>query len=88
VNSCATFLTVSTDTAFSCSRQQLSFLLFVCVTCALLLKIDFVAMQKKFVRGLKQHGKNFFKIRRDLLYNKETVSCCFSISDLYFLASL
>ena len=36
-------------------------------------------MQKKFVRGLKQHGKNFFKIRRDLLYNKETVSWCFTI---------
>ena len=34
----------------------------------------FFYIQKKFVRGLKQHGKNFFKIRRDLLFNKDTVS--------------
>jgi len=36
--------------------------------------VNVIATQKKFVRGLKQHGKNFFKIRRDLLSNKETVS--------------
>ncbi|ESN93325.1 hypothetical protein HELRODRAFT_194133 [Helobdella robusta] len=29
---------------------------------------------KKFVRGLKQHGKNFFKIRKDLLPYKDTPS--------------
>src|SRR5690606_18252074 len=28
--------------------------------------------QKKFVKGLRQYGKNFYKIRRDLLPQKET----------------
>ncbi|KAJ8319780.1 hypothetical protein KUTeg_001367 [Tegillarca granosa] len=29
---------------------------------------------KRFVKGLRQYGKNFFKIRKELLPNKETVS--------------
>lgn len=30
--------------------------------------------QKRFVKGLRQYGKNFFRIRKELLPNKETVS--------------
>lgn len=30
--------------------------------------------QKRFIKGLRQFGKNFFRIRKELLPNKETVS--------------
>lgn len=30
--------------------------------------------QKRFIKGLRQYGKNFFRIRKELLPNKETVS--------------
>lgn len=33
----------------------------------------FVDPQKRFVKGLRQFGKNFFKIRKELLAHKETV---------------
>ena len=33
-----------------------------------------ICVQKKFVKGLRQHGKNFFKIRAELLPEKQTVS--------------
>jgi len=29
--------------------------------------------QKKFVKGLRQYGKNFHRIKKDLLPHKETV---------------
>uniref|UniRef100_A0A0E9TUJ7 Uncharacterized protein n=1 Tax=Anguilla anguilla TaxID=7936 RepID=A0A0E9TUJ7_ANGAN len=29
--------------------------------------------QKRFIKGLRQYGKNFFRIRKELLPNKETV---------------
>lgn len=31
---------------------------------------------KKFIKGLRQFGKNFFRIHKDLLPHKETVSAC------------
>ncbi|KAK7811080.1 hypothetical protein U0070_016020, partial [Myodes glareolus] len=31
-------------------------------------------LRKRFVKGLRQYGKNFFRIRKELLPNKETVS--------------
>lgn len=34
----------------------------------------FFLSQKRFVKGLRQYGKNFFRIRKELLPNKETVS--------------
>lgn len=33
----------------------------------------FLLEQKRFVKGLRQYGKNFFRIRKDLLPHKETV---------------
>ena len=33
-------------------------------------------LQKRFVKGLRQYGKNFFRIRKDLLPHKDTVSGC------------
>jgi len=30
-------------------------------------------LQKRFIKGLRQFGKNFFRIRKELLPNKETV---------------
>lgn len=32
---------------------------------------------KKFIKGLRQFGKNFFRIHKDLLPHKETV--CFNV---------
>lgn len=40
--------------------------------------------QKRFEKGYKQYGKNFFKIRRELLSDKETVRCW---SVAFFLSS-
>ena len=35
---------------------------------------DFIfILQKRFVKGLRQYGKNFFRIRKDLLPHKKTV---------------
>lgn len=34
----------------------------------------FSLSQKRFVKGLRQYGKNFFRIRKELLPSKETVS--------------
>uniref|UniRef100_G3RGX2 Arginine-glutamic acid dipeptide repeats n=1 Tax=Gorilla gorilla gorilla TaxID=9595 RepID=G3RGX2_GORGO len=34
--------------------------------------ICFFLSQKRFVKGLRQYGKNFFRIRKELLPNKET----------------
>ena len=34
-------------------------------------------LQKRFIKGLRQFGKNFFRIRKELLPNKETVRQCF-----------
>ena len=48
-------------TFYSCVKLVLSSLLFI-------------NTQKKFVKGLRQHGKNFYKIRKELLPYKETVS--------------
>ena len=39
-----------------------------------------VPFQKRFVRGLKQHGKNFYLIRKTLLPCRETVSNLLSYS--------
>lgn len=37
-------------------------------------------LQKRFIKGLRQFGKNFFRIRKELLPNKETVrQCVFSL---------
>ena len=33
----------------------------------------FFPLQKRFVKGLRQYGKNFFRIRKDLLPHKDTV---------------
>ena len=37
-------------------------------------KSFFNSFQKRFVRGLRLHGKNFFKIRKELLPHRDTVS--------------
>ena len=34
----------------------------------------FLFSQKRFIKGLRQYGKNFFKIRKELLPHRETVS--------------
>lgn len=34
----------------------------------------YLLSQKRFIKGLRQYGKNFFRIRKELLPNKETVS--------------
>lgn len=34
----------------------------------------FFVFQKKFVKGLRQFGKNFYKIHKELLVHKKTVS--------------
>lgn len=39
---------------------------------------------KKFIKGLRQFGKNFFRIHTDLLPHKETVSPLFWLSALNF----
>ncbi|KTF94772.1 hypothetical protein cypCar_00033991, partial [Cyprinus carpio] len=31
-----------------------------------------ICTSKRFIKGLRQYGKNFFRIRKDLLPNKET----------------
>ena len=36
---------------------------------------DTLNLQKKFVKGLRQYGKNFFRIKKELVPHKETVSC-------------
>ena len=35
--------------------------------------LNYSNKQKRFVKGLRQYGKNFFRIRKDLLPHKETV---------------
>ena len=35
---------------------------------------DALNLQKKFVKGLRQYGKNFFRIRKELVPHKKTVS--------------
>lgn len=35
---------------------------------------EYCILQKRFVKGLRVYGKNFFKIRKELLPLKETVS--------------
>lgn len=35
-----------------------------------------VVYQKRFIKGLRQYGKNFFRIRKDFLPSKKTVSAC------------
>ena len=51
------------------------------------IRMKFFSLKKKFVRGLKQHGKNFFKIRKELLPYKDTVwihlLCCFFLTFLH-----
>lgn len=37
-------------------------------------------LQKRFIKGLRQFGKNFFRIRKELLPNKETVRFFFFFS--------
>ena len=37
------------------------------------------ALQKKFAKGIRLYGKNFFRIRKELLPNRETVSTCLEI---------
>lgn len=39
----------------------------------------FFSQQKRFIKGLRQYGKNFFRIRKELLPNKETVSHLFPV---------
>lgn len=34
---------------------------------------------KRFVKGLRQFGKNFFRIRKDLLPHRDTVCCFISV---------
>jgi hypothetical protein len=40
-------------------------------------------LQKRFVKGLRQFGKNFFRIRKDLLPHKDTVSILFCTKFLF-----
>uniref|UniRef100_A0A8C9EVD4 Arginine-glutamic acid dipeptide repeats protein n=1 Tax=Pavo cristatus TaxID=9049 RepID=A0A8C9EVD4_PAVCR len=47
------------------SMQTLCLPLLTCPFCYLL-------SQKRFIKGLRQYGKNFFRIRKELLPNKET----------------
>lgn len=44
------------------------------------------ALQKKFAKGIRLYGKNFFRIRKELLPNRETVSifiCTSAVMILY-----
>lgn len=34
---------------------------------------SFFPQQKRFIKGLRQYGKNFFRIRKDFLPSKKTV---------------
>ena len=70
------------ETLFFSSFSASSFIppppLSVCRLVDELARIDwsfcFFLPQKRFVKGLRQYGKNFFRIRKDLLPHKDTVS--------------
>ena len=48
--------------------------IFSFVNCGLSINVLFcLNLQKRFVKGLRQYGKNFFRIRKDLLPHKDTV---------------
>jgi len=73
------------DVLCSCVSITLQFLLIFVQDEYVIWNFNFMNVQKKFVRGLKQHGKNFFKIRRDLLGNKDTASLmcfCFCLHEV------
>lgn len=36
------------------------------------MSVVWFVLQKRFVKGLRQYGKNFFRIRKELLPHKET----------------
>lgn len=57
----------SADCRYLCFADILFWFWFLHLTC-------FFLSQKRFVKGLRQYGKNFFRIRKELLPNKETVS--------------
>lgn len=57
----------SADCRYLCFADILFWFWFLHLTC-------FFLPQKRFVKGLRQYGKNFFRIRKELLPNKETVS--------------
>ena len=40
----------------------------------LLPRQSFYNQQKRFIKGLRQYGKHFFRIRKELLPNKKTVN--------------
>lgn len=44
----------------------------------------FCCFQKRFVKGLRQYGKNFFKIRKELLPHRETVRLLFVFSPFIY----
>lgn len=49
----------------------------------------FLLSQKRFVKGFRQYGKNFFRIRKELLPNKETVSTIgLYVTWIFFLFAL
>ena len=37
------------------------------------IEFTFILLQKKFMKGLRVFGKNFFRIRKEFLPEKETV---------------
>lgn len=47
---------------------------FICYSIVNNLFTLFICPQKKFIKGLRLYGKNFFRIRKELLPHKETVS--------------
>lgn len=55
----------SADCRYLCFADILFWFWFLHLTC-------FFLSQKRFVKGLRQYGKNFFRIRKELLPNKET----------------
>ena len=73
------FLGVSVD----CSGFKFCLSMSKAVSSAIILEYwhtVLVLFQKRFVRGLKQHGKNFYLIRKTLLPCRETVSDLLSYS--------
>lgn len=42
---------------------------------------------KRFVKGLRQFGKNFFRIRKDLLPHRDTVSCSLAILSFFLVTN-
>ena len=58
-------LVVSWLTGVVSRKSKTSNVIYVCLS---------LCFQKRFVKGLRLYGKNFFKIRKELLSHRETVS--------------